>query len=98
MSIDHNLPGDFDLDDDFSTGQGEHGDLSDLADIMGWDTWNDVVIDNAALETDPDHEIRPGVYAYAEDAIWDAFEVGIIEFINIWWDGEYWHLVVTYDD
>lgn len=90
---DYNVPGDFDPEDDFTTGQGEHGNLQDLADLMGWATWQDVMLPNAELE-DPEHEIRPGIYAYAEDALWDAYEVGIIDFIHIWWDGEYWHLVV----
>lgn len=95
MTAEINVPGDFDLDDDFSGGQGEHGNLADLANVMGWDTWGDVVRDNTDL--DPT-DIRPGVYAYAEDAIWDAFEVGIIEYISIYWDGEHWHLVVEYPE
>lgn len=97
MTAEYNLPDGFDLDDDFTTGQGEHGSLADLAANQEWDSWADIVAQNAALD-DPNSELRPGSYAFPEDAIWDAYDVGILDFVELWWDGEYWHLLVTYDD
>lgn len=94
MSIDYNLPEGFDINDTFGSGQGEDPfNLSAIAIEFEWTDWTDIIAANGTF--DPD-DVRPGVYAYPEDAIQDAYDRGILDFSTIWWDGEYWHLVVDY--
>lgn len=92
----YNLPSDFDLSEGFTAGQGENPtSLADIASEMGWTDWYDIV---AANDSYDEADLRPGIYTFAEDAIQDAYDRGILEFSEIWFDGEYWHLVVDYEE
>lgn len=95
MPMEYNLPEDFNMDDDFSSGQGEREiTLQDIADEFGWTDWRDIIAGNEDLDMD---EIRGNVFDYPEDAIFYLYDAGILDFSEIWYDGEQWHVVVDKD-
>lgn len=87
-------PGDFDLDGPFS--QGEDRSLSDLASEFGWTDWRDIIGFEGGYDQD---DMRPGIYFTAQDAILEAYNVGILDFSHIVYDEEeeVWHIVVDGD-
>lgn len=85
-------PEDFDLDGDFSQGD---TDIDDIFDQMGWEDWRDVIANVDFLDG---FEVRPGHYFSPQDAIKEAYERGIAEYISLYYDGEAWYLVVSYDE
>lgn len=83
-------PDDFDLDGDFNQ------DNADIASILAdhdIDDWRDIIANVDFLDGS---EVRPGVYFSAADAISEAADRGILDFVFIFWDGEDWRLVVSY--
>lgn len=98
---DYNLPDDWSLDAPFSQGEGYS--LDDMATEYGWQDWRDVI---APAGDYTDDMVRPGVYFSADDALSEAYNVGILDFTRIVFGGyedmygdtvEIWYLVVDSD-
>lgn len=94
MTAEYNLPDDFDLDAPFDDPQAVNpSTVEQIAIEFEWSDWRDIVAENDSFDM---VNMRPGIYPFAEDAILDAYDRGILDFCEIWWDGEDWHLIVTY--
>lgn len=91
---DYNVPDGWDLDGSFEQGEGYS--LSDMAVEYGWNTWRDVI---APVGDYDDSMVRPGIYFSADDALSEAYNVGILDFTRIIYDDEeeVWYLVVDSD-
>lgn len=91
---DYKTPSGFDLGGGWS--EGENQPLADIAGEFGWTDWRDIVgFEGGYDETD----VRPGIYYSAEDAIFEAYNVGILDFSQIIYDDieEVWYLIVDKD-
>lgn len=89
---DYQRPPDFDLDGPFDQ---DDIDIADIAAEMGWTDWRDVIADETMLDG---FEVRPGHYTSAADAIREAYERGILEYVTLWYDGVDWYIVVDDDN
>lgn len=98
---DFNLPDDWDLDAPFS--QGEGFSLNDMAAQYGWDSFRDII---APVGEYTDDMVRPGMYFTFDDAVSEAYNVGILDFTRVIFGGyeemygdviETWYLVVDHD-
>jgi hypothetical protein len=91
---DYITPPDFDLDGDWS--QDQAPEVEALASQYGWESWRDVIAPEGFYD---ETNVRPGVYHTAEDAIKEAYEMGILSFSHILYDplDDEWHLVVDDD-
>lgn len=91
---DYNRPPGFDLDGGWPQGEGPS--LDSLASDYGWADWRDVIAPAGGYD---DQDVRPGVYFTPEDAINEAYNVGILDFSRIVYDDyeEVWYLVVDGD-
>jgi hypothetical protein len=91
---DYIVPPGFDLYGDW--GQDASPLVDDLADQFGWADWRDVIVAEGFYD---ETNVRPGVYHTAEDAIQEAYEMGILSFSHIIYDPleDEWHLVVDDD-
>lgn len=91
---DYQRPDGFDLDGDWS--QDNDPTLETLAGQYGWDSWRDVI----AADGDFDEtNVRPGSYHTIEDAILEAYNVGILDFTDFLYDPleDEWYMVVDSD-
>lgn len=91
---DYLRPEGFDLDGSWT--QDASPLIEDLAAQYGWSDWRDVIAPEGSFSDDM---VRPGVYHTIEDAIQEAYEVGILHFSHVIYDylEDEWHLVVDDD-
>lgn len=92
---DYQRPDGFDLDGPWS--QDSDPTIETLAAQFGWEDWRDIIAaDGAFDETD----VRPGGYHSIEDAIKEAYNVGILDFSEFLYDftDDEWYIVVNYED
>lgn len=89
----YDLPDGFDSD---SSDWSQFGGVDDIAAEQGWATWADIIAEEGDYD---DMNIRPGVYVSAQDAIFTAYDVGILSFSRIVYSHvtEYWQLIVEAD-
>lgn len=87
-------PPDFDLDGGW--GQDASPLIEDLAAQYGWSDWRDIIAPEGFYD---ETNVRPGTYHTVEDAIQEAYEVGILHFSRVIYDflDDEWHLVVDDD-
>lgn len=91
---DYRVPDGFDLDGGWD--QDTDPSIGDLAAQFGWESWRDVI----AAEGDFDEtNVRPGAYHTIEDAIQEAYNVGILHFTDFLYDPleDDWYMVVDDD-
>lgn len=98
---DFNLPDGWDLDAPFEQGEGYS--LTDMAAEYGWNSFRDII---APVGDYDDSMVRPGVYFSFDDAVSEAYNVGILDFTRVIFAGyedmygdtvEIWYLVVDHD-
>lgn len=85
-------PPDFDLDGAFDQ---DDLDINAIAAEMGWEDWRDIIANVDELDG---FNIRPGHYPYPQDAIREAYYLGILEYVTLYYDGEDWYIVVDDDN
>lgn len=88
---DYQRPDGFDLDGDWD----QDGDprIEDIAAQFGWSDWRDVIAPEGGYD---EVNVRPGGYHTIEDAILEAYNVGILGFSTFWYDfyDDEWHIIV----
>ena len=92
---DYKVPDGFDLDGGWD--QDSDPTIAALASQFGWTDWRDVI---AADGTFDETNVRPGSYHSIEDAIKEAYNVGILDFSEFLYDflEDDWYIVVTYTE
>lgn len=90
---DYRRPEDFNLDGGWE--QGNDPSLADIADAYGWSSWRDVIAPDGGFD---EQDVRPGAYHSIEDAIQEAYNVGILEWSTFLYDYEEdeWYIIVDY--
>lgn len=91
---DYNRPDGFDLDGPWD----QDGDptIETIASQFGWSDWREVIAPEGVYD---EQNVRPGSYHTIEDAILEAYNVGILSFSTFWYDflEDEWHIVVDDD-
>lgn len=92
---DYQRPDGFDLDGPWD--QDSDPEIADLAAQYGWDSWRDVIAPDEGFD---ETNVRPGAYHTIEDAILEAYNVGILDFSEFLYDplDDEWYIVVTYTE
>lgn len=85
-------PPSFDLDGAFDQ---DDTSIQAIADEFEWESWRDIIANTDVADFE---NLRPGEYFSAADAIREAYERGILDFSEIYYDGEAWFLIVTYTE
>jgi hypothetical protein len=89
---DYQRPEGFDLDGAWD--QDSDPEIETLASQFGWDSWRDVIAPDGDFD---ETTVRPGSYHTIEDAILEAYNVGILDFTTFLYDplDDEWHMVVS---
>jgi hypothetical protein len=90
---DYYTPPGWDLDGPWE--QGNDTSLNDIASEMGWTDWRDVINFEGGYDRE---DVRPGIYESAYEAILEAYNQGILDYVSIIYDGEddVWYIIVDY--
>ena len=86
------VPPDFDPDGGWD--EGGH-DIGGIASDMGWSDWSDILRDRDGANPE---NVRPGGYSTPQEAIFMFYELGLLDFIELFWDEKQglWFVEFTY--
>lgn len=86
-------PDGFDLDGGWS--QGADPTIEQIAAEYEWENWRDVIAADGFFDSG---DVRPGSYHSIEDAIKEAYNVGILDWSEFLYDpvDDEWYIIVDY--